>query len=158
MMENTSATSTSTSIEKQIDSFLEHFKRGASRAIEAEWCSANRTASAVLQRSLDSSAQLSNGADAGDGGDGTPACPSPRLPRCQDTGKFRSRSFRRSCQLLCVSFRPAPVPNSCSANTVPRSALQGPRDTSPLIVHYPLCCSYPQLLLEEIPRSPSRPP
>lgn len=28
----------STSLEKQIDSFLEHFKRSASRAIDTEWC------------------------------------------------------------------------------------------------------------------------
>lgn len=27
------------SLEKQIDSFLEHFKRSASKAMEAEWCS-----------------------------------------------------------------------------------------------------------------------
>ncbi|KNC26731.1 hypothetical protein FF38_11373 [Lucilia cuprina] len=27
------------SLEKQIDNFLEHFKRSASKAMEAEWCS-----------------------------------------------------------------------------------------------------------------------
>uniref|UniRef100_A0A1B0B5D3 Uncharacterized protein n=1 Tax=Glossina palpalis gambiensis TaxID=67801 RepID=A0A1B0B5D3_9MUSC len=30
--------SPSTSIEKQIDNFLEHFKRSASKAIETDWC------------------------------------------------------------------------------------------------------------------------
>ncbi|CAD7014170.1 unnamed protein product [Ceratitis capitata] len=31
--------SPSNSIEKQIDNFLEHFKRSASKAMEADWCS-----------------------------------------------------------------------------------------------------------------------
>ena len=33
--------SPSNSLEKQIDNFLEHFKRSASKAMEAEWCSSS---------------------------------------------------------------------------------------------------------------------
>uniref|UniRef100_A0A1A9V221 Uncharacterized protein n=1 Tax=Glossina austeni TaxID=7395 RepID=A0A1A9V221_GLOAU len=41
--------SPSTSIEKQIDNFLEHFKRSASKAIDTDWCnlgSSNATTNA----------------------------------------------------------------------------------------------------------------
>lgn len=155
-MENTTTTS-ATSIEKQIDSFLEHFKRSASRAIEAEWCTANRTASGVIQRNEDSSSILSSVPPANGGDSPALACSSPRLSRNQDplavrqdTGKFRSRSFR-CCQLFSVSFHlPHSLLNSCSANTVQLSTstvhgpllVMAPQDSSWMdhYLPYSLCC------------------
>lgn len=70
-------------IEKQIDSFLEHFKRSASRAIEVEWCSAGRAATAAVQRSEDhahllaSSDSMKGGVGNGSEGGLAPSSPRP---------------------------------------------------------------------------------
>lgn len=53
------------SLERQIDSFLEHFKRSASKAMEAEWCSigvsgTNSTAATATPAAASASATNEN--------------------------------------------------------------------------------------------------
>lgn len=53
------------SLEKQIDNFLEHFKRSASKAMEAEWCSMGGSSNNVTGSTTNSTVINNSAAAAG---------------------------------------------------------------------------------------------